>query len=93
MSIKTIFNYIFNYCKYNKPKEYFVNEGFTIILKDKRDMDLRRDKLDGKCYQKSRVIVCNYSGKVDINGNPLPDFGTLSHELWHFFELGGSFHK
>jgi hypothetical protein len=34
-----------------------------------------------------------WSGEIDINGKPLPDFEMLGHEIWHTTGLGGNFHK
>ena len=44
-------------------------------------------------YQIGRELYIPYSLKRDINGQFLPDFEILGHELWHLSELGGKYHK
>ena len=36
-------------------------------------------------------IHCMWSGERDANGEPLPDFEVLGHEMWHL--INGDFHR
>lgn len=41
----------------------------------------------------TRILYVPWSGYVDVNGKPIPDFDSLGHEVWHLPELGGQWHK
>ena len=42
-------------------------------------------------YSTNEIYV-PYSANKDKNGNYLPDFCVLGHEVWHLKELGGRWH-
>ena len=42
-------------------------------------------------FQLGSDVYVRWSGKKDKNGEPLPDFETLGHEVWHIIK--GGYHK
>ena len=49
------------------------------------------DRVAGFHVEGLKQIYVRYSSEKDKNGNPLPDFKTLGHELWHLIK--GKYHN
>jgi hypothetical protein len=77
-------------------RQYAVG-GFTLIVTEQENIQriyrmnygIDIPYIGGFCDQESRVLFVRYDKYVGGQ----PDFFALGHEVWHFYELGGRFHK
>jgi len=89
-----IFFIALNGCATTAPiatRIYEIDKPITIIVMDKEKLNEEFKHLNKriKGVRVGDTIYTTYTGEYDINGNPLPDFGNLGHELWHDKKLGG----
>ena len=83
-----------------RPQRTYQLKPVTIILADYGEISDEYEMLTGYAggaygyaEMDKRCVHVKYSGRKDINGEELPDFHALGHEIWHMRELGGWFHK
>lgn len=75
------------------PTQEFRTSGLSIVCADSEYMGallskrVPHDPFAPYCTAyidvQQRVLYVPWSKEKDINGNPLPDFTALGHELWH----------
>lgn len=80
-------------CKTVTPIREFQSPPLTIVCVDPASMSqvlaacISYDPCAASCSAyidiRHGVIYVPWSGNVDTHGNPLPDFESLGHELWH----------
>lgn len=84
-------------------REYNVTDDFKIYIEDYTQISERWREIKGKegrnvlgfwqTKNGKQYLYVPKSGYKDINGNELPNFETLGHEIWHLKELGGHYHE
>ena len=91
-------------CSTHKHRDYMVDTNRIIFIECKDAGEIEQF-LTGRLRAGERVLGYNdtvgpvtklvvpWGDEEDKDGNPLPDFYVLGHELWHCPELGGHFHK
>lgn len=99
-TIIAIFVLLIASCVSMPVKNYSVNEDFDIVIMDEEKvMDTCELFLKKRCkgfamnLQNKTTLFIPYSSYKDINGNYLPDFEVLGHEIWHLKKLGYKFHQ
>lgn len=90
----------YNYKKPSKTPRmvYDVKKDFKIVVDTKKNINRMyygKETINGMYVELNGTpyLFVSYSKNKDKNGNYLPRFETLGHELWHMKELGGRFHK
>ena len=79
-------------------REFTMTRTIAIVCYDRRDADkvlpCRKPNVLGMNLSGTEwtAIHVTWSGRNDVDGNPLPDFELLGHELWNCPELGNIFH-
>ena len=77
-------------------RSFFLNEPLEIMLVDESEFEAIGienfgSPTRGVYFPSVRIIMVRYSYNRDKDGNYLPDFEALGHELYH--ALAGDFHS
>ena len=80
-------------CKSYPRRIYHLTNDYTICVVPQAEIRTRTCGR-GTAFIFGHTIFVPQTGKVDANGQPLPYFGDLGHEIWHDADLGGlEFHE
>ena len=88
-------------CSTTMKKEVYDVDKFKLIVNTEKGINQSyqnftmyqrpNDRVAGFHVEGLKQIYVRYSSEKDKNGNPLPDFKTLGHELWHLIK--GKYHN
>ena len=83
------------------PRAEFDLPATRIICDSARNITVDYDALMARYGESNGSVIMGYhhldtiavmwSGETDINGEPIPDFEALGHEVWH--RIRGRWHK
>ena len=83
------------------PREEFYLPATRVICDSARNITADYDALMARHGESNGSVIMGYhhldtiavmwSGETDINGEPLPDFHALGHDVWH--RIRGRWHK